>query len=41
MRLFLTDLRSEYGSIEDYVLQIGLSAEQVAATRDHLLEPTS
>jgi len=38
MLLFLADLRAEHGSIEKYVREIGLSAEQVATMRDHLLE---
>jgi len=38
MLLFLADLRERHGSVEKYVREIGLSAEQVAAMRDHLLE---
>jgi len=38
MLMFLTDLRAEHGSIEKYVREIGLSGEQVAAMRDHLLD---
>jgi protein tyrosine/serine phosphatase len=39
MMLFLNDLRAEYGSVDKYVRSIGVTAEQVAALRDHLLEP--
>jgi protein-tyrosine phosphatase len=39
MLYFLTDLRERYGSVEKYVREIGVTAEQVAAMRDHLLEP--
>ena len=38
MRLFLTDLRALHGSIENYAREIGLTDEQVAAMRDHLLD---
>jgi protein-tyrosine phosphatase len=38
MLLFLEDLRTQHGSVEKYVREIGVSAEQVAAMRDHLLE---
>jgi protein-tyrosine phosphatase len=38
MLMFLDDLRARHGSIEAYVREIGISAEQVAAMRDHLLE---
>lgn len=38
MLLFLADLRERHGSVEKYVREIGVSAEQVAAMRDHLLE---
>jgi len=38
MMLFLADIRAEHGSVEKYVEQIGVGAEQVAAMRDHLLE---
>ncbi len=38
MLMFLTDLRGLHGSIENYVREIGLKDEQVAAMRDHLLE---
>lgn len=39
MLLFLADLRALHGSIENYVREIGITDEQVAALRDHLLEP--
>jgi protein tyrosine/serine phosphatase len=38
MLLFLADLRERHGSVEKYVREIGVSAEQVATMRDHLLE---
>jgi protein-tyrosine phosphatase len=38
MMLFLSDIRTEYGSVEKYVRSIGVTAEQVAALRGHLLE---
>ncbi len=38
MQLFLADLRAAHGSVENYVREIGLKDEQVAALRDHLLE---
>jgi protein-tyrosine phosphatase len=38
MLLFLADVRTLHGSVEKYVREIGVSAEQVAAMRDHLLE---
>lgn len=38
MMLFLADIRAEYGSVEKYALSIGLTTDQVAAMRDHLLE---
>ncbi len=38
MQLFLDDLRARHGSVEGYVRDIGLSAGQVAAMRDHLLD---
>jgi protein-tyrosine phosphatase len=41
MMLFLADLRTQHGSIENYVKEIGLKDEQVAAMRDHLLEEGS
>jgi protein tyrosine/serine phosphatase len=37
MMLFLADLRSLHGSIENYAREIGLKDEQVAALRNHLL----
>jgi len=39
MLLFLADLREEHGSVEKYVREIGLSNEQIAALREHLLTP--
>ncbi|MEU7901871.1 tyrosine-protein phosphatase [Actinoplanes sp. NPDC049118] len=39
MLLFLSDLRDQHGSVEKYVREIGISAEQIAALRDHLLTP--
>nr|BFE68374.1 hypothetical protein GCM10020092_016750 [Actinoplanes digitatis] len=39
MLLFLSDLRDRHGSVEKYVREIGISAEQIAALRDHLLTP--
>lgn len=41
MLMFLGDLRDRYGSVEKYAREIGISAEQMAALRDHLLTPTS
>ncbi|MFG1602528.1 tyrosine-protein phosphatase [Actinoplanes sp. NPDC049265] len=38
MLLFLTDLRARHGSVESYARTIGLTVEQVATMRDHLLE---
>jgi protein-tyrosine phosphatase len=37
MLLFLADVRTLHGSVEKYVRQIGVSGEQVAAMRAHLL----
>ena len=37
MRLFLADARTAHGSMEKYVREIGVTAEQVAAMRGHLL----
>ena len=37
MLLFLADVRTLHGSVEKYVRQIGVSAEQVLAMREHLL----
>lgn len=37
MQIFLDDLRDKHGSVEGYVKDIGLTAEQVTAMRDHLL----
>ncbi|MFI5931392.1 tyrosine-protein phosphatase [Actinoplanes sp. NPDC051494] len=39
MHLFLGDLRARYGSVPAYVREIGVSDQQVAAMRDHLLDP--
>ncbi len=38
MLLFLAELRERHGSVEKYVHEIGVSPEQVATMRDHLLE---
>jgi protein-tyrosine phosphatase len=37
MLFFLDDLRAKHGTVEGYVRDIGLTAEQVATMRDHLL----
>jgi protein tyrosine/serine phosphatase len=37
MQLFLTDLRERYGSIEKFVREIGLTADQIATMRESLL----
>jgi protein-tyrosine phosphatase len=37
MLLFLTDLRERHGSVQGFAHEIGLTAEQVATMRDHLL----
>ncbi|GIF77803.1 tyrosine-protein phosphatase [Asanoa siamensis] len=39
MHLFLTELRERHGSIEGYAAHAGLTAEDLAALRGHLLEP--
>jgi protein-tyrosine phosphatase len=39
MLLFLRDLRERHGSVEKYVREIGLSTEQLASMREHLLTP--
>ena len=39
MLMFLTDVRRLHGSIENYVRDIGLTDEEVASMRAHLLEP--
>jgi protein-tyrosine phosphatase len=39
MLLFLRDLRDRHGSVEKYVREIGISAEQIATMREHLLAP--
>jgi protein-tyrosine phosphatase len=37
MLLFLDDLRERHGSVEAYVREIGLTADQLATLREHLL----
>jgi len=37
MLLFLSELRQRHGSVEHYLLDAGLDAEQIAALRAHLL----
>ncbi|MFI7546272.1 tyrosine-protein phosphatase [Actinoplanes sp. NPDC049599] len=39
MLLFLRDLRDRHGSVAEYVREIGVGADQVAALRAHLLTP--
>ena len=39
MLFFLDDLRGRHGSIEQYVREIGITAEQLADLRGHLLTP--
>ena len=39
MLLFLGDLRERHGSVERYVREIGISADQLATLREHLLTP--
>jgi protein-tyrosine phosphatase len=39
MLLFLADLRDRHGSVQSFVSEIGLSDEQIAALRAHLLTP--
>ena len=39
MLYFLADLRERHGSVEKYAREIGVTGEQVAAMRDHLLAP--
>ncbi|MEV6629161.1 tyrosine-protein phosphatase [Actinoplanes sp. NPDC051470] len=39
MTLFLNGLRDRHGSVEAYAKEIGLTGEQVATMRGHLLEP--
>ncbi|MBM7081457.1 tyrosine-protein phosphatase [Micromonospora sp. SCSIO 07396] len=39
MSLFLAELRQRHGSIEDYLRHAGVTDDQLAALRDHLLEP--
>ncbi|MGI5522955.1 tyrosine-protein phosphatase [Micromonospora sp. CA-259024] len=42
MQIFLNELREGHGSIEDYLRHAGVTDEQLAALRDHLLdEPTA
>lgn len=38
MRIFLRDLREQYGSVEAYLVDAGLTYDQIAALRDNLLE---
>jgi len=38
MRLFLDELRERHGSVEDYAARAGVTAEELAALRRHLLE---
>ena len=38
MLIFLADVRNRYGSVERYVLDAGLKADQIAAMRSHLLD---
>jgi hypothetical protein len=38
MLLFLADLRARHGSIGDYARDIGLTDDQLAAMRGHLLD---
>jgi protein tyrosine/serine phosphatase len=38
MALFLADLRATYGSAADYAHGIGVTADEIAALREHLLE---
>lgn len=40
MRIFLTELRERHGSVERYVLDAGLPAEQIAELRENLLSPS-
>ncbi|GIE93739.1 tyrosine-protein phosphatase [Paractinoplanes rishiriensis] len=37
MLMFLADLRANYGSVEDYVREIGLTDAEITALRGHLL----
>jgi protein-tyrosine phosphatase len=37
MTTFLADLRARHGSVEAYVREIGLTGEEIAALREHLL----
>jgi protein tyrosine/serine phosphatase len=37
MLMFLNDLRERHGSIEAYAKEIGISADEIAAMRGHLL----
>jgi protein tyrosine/serine phosphatase len=40
MLLFLADLRERHGSVEGFVIdELGMSEQQVAAMRSHLLTP--
>jgi protein tyrosine/serine phosphatase len=38
MRLFLTELRRRYGSVEGYARHAGLTGDDIAALRGHLLD---
>jgi protein tyrosine/serine phosphatase len=38
MLMFLDDLRALHGTIEDYVRDIGLTAQEITSMRGHLLE---
>ncbi len=41
MLLFLSDLRRLHGSVSDYVQHIGLTTDEIATMRAHLLEPAN
>lgn len=38
MMMFLADLRALHGSVQDYVRQIGLTGDEIATMRAHLLQ---
>ena len=38
MLTFLSDLRAQHGSVEEYVRSIGVTVEQVSSMRHHLLD---
>ncbi|GAA0508515.1 protein-tyrosine-phosphatase [Paractinoplanes deccanensis] len=40
MQLFLDDLRALHGSVEGFVRDIGLTGDEIASLREHMLEPT-